>query len=87
MAHKPIKRCSVSLIIRKLQIKLHQDTLSHLSDWKQSKHWTAPVSRAWTCLVGIKDGTTLMATSTANVILQYRANYICIYLLTHKSHF
>ena len=28
MDHKPTKRCSVSLIIRKPQIKLHQDTLS-----------------------------------------------------------
>lgn len=71
MAHKPTKRCSVSLIIRKLKIKLHQDTLSHLSDWKQSKNWTAPLSHAWTCLVGIQGGATRMSTSTVNVILQY----------------
>lgn len=37
MAHKLTKRCSVSLRRRKSQVKLHQDTLSRLSDWNNKQ--------------------------------------------------
>lgn len=41
-----MKRCSISLITRKMLIKPHWDTISHTSTWQNSKAWQSKRGKA-----------------------------------------